>query len=96
MKSMFFRTISLFLVCSQVIFGQSPGQSRIERVEKGLLPAVKVNVELYPQSSNVYDSLGEAHLANGDKELAAINYKKSLELDPHNQSAANMLKKLQP
>ena len=56
----------------------------------------KVNVELYPQSSNVYDSLGEAHLANGDKELAATNYKKSLELDPHNQNAANMLRKLQP
>jgi Flp pilus assembly protein TadD len=56
----------------------------------------KVNVELYPQSSNVYDSLGEAHLANGDKELASINYKKSLELDPHNQNAANVLKKLQP
>jgi Flp pilus assembly protein TadD len=55
----------------------------------------KVNVELYPQSSNVYDSLGEAYLANGDKELAAINYKKSVELDPHNQNAANILKKLQ-
>jgi Flp pilus assembly protein TadD len=55
----------------------------------------KVNVELYPQSSNVYDSLGEAYLANGDKELASINYKKSLELDPHNQNAANVLKRLQ-
>jgi Flp pilus assembly protein TadD len=56
----------------------------------------KVNVELYPQSSNVYDSLGEAYMANGDKELAVTNYKKSLEMDPHNQNAANMLKKLQP
>jgi tetratricopeptide (TPR) repeat protein len=54
----------------------------------------KVNVELYPQSSNVYDSLGEAYLASGDKELAAINYKKALELDPKNQSAADALKKL--
>src|SRR5205809_7573228 len=42
MKSMFFRTISLFLVCSQVILGQSPAQSRIERVEKGLLPSVLI------------------------------------------------------
>jgi len=55
----------------------------------------KINVELYPNSSNVYDSLGEALLANGDKALAAINYKKALELDPHNQNAANILKKLQ-
>jgi len=56
----------------------------------------KVNVELYPQSSNVYDSLGEAYLAHGDRELAVINYKKSLELDPRNQNAANVLKRLQP
>jgi tetratricopeptide (TPR) repeat protein len=54
----------------------------------------KVNTELYPQSANVYDSLGEAYLANGDKELAAANYKKSLELDPKNQNAASALKKM--
>jgi tetratricopeptide (TPR) repeat protein len=55
-----------------------------------------INVELYPQSSNVYDSLGEAYLASGDKERAAVNYKKSLELDPKNQNAINVLKRLQP
>jgi CubicO group peptidase (beta-lactamase class C family) len=56
----------------------------------------KVNVELYPQSSNVYDSLGEAYMMSGNKELAIANYKKSLELDPKNSSAMTMLKKLQP
>jgi CubicO group peptidase (beta-lactamase class C family) len=56
----------------------------------------KVNVVLYPQSSNAYDSLGEAYLASGDKDQAAVNYKKSLDLDPKNQNAANVLKKLQP
>ena len=55
----------------------------------------RVNVELYPKSSNTYDSLGEAYMASGQKELAVVNYKKSLELDPHNQNAADMLKKLQ-
>lgn len=54
-----------------------------------------INVELYPQSSNAYDSLGEAYLASGDKERAAVNYRKSLELDPKNQNAINVLKKLQ-
>jgi tetratricopeptide (TPR) repeat protein len=54
----------------------------------------KVNIELYPQSSNVYDSLGEAYMANGEKELAIISYKKSLELDPRNKNAVGMLKKL--
>lgn len=42
MKSMFFRAIALILVSSQIVFGQSPVQSRIERVEKGLLPAVLI------------------------------------------------------
>jgi CubicO group peptidase (beta-lactamase class C family) len=55
----------------------------------------KLNVELYPQSSNVYDSLGEAYMTNGDSELAIANYRKSLELDPRNQNAVNMLKKLE-
>lgn len=55
----------------------------------------KANVELYPQSSNVYDSLGEAYMAGGDKAQAIANYKKSLELDPKNQNAVAMLKKLE-
>src|SRR5262245_9531749 len=55
----------------------------------------KANVELYPQSSNVYDSLGEAYLANGEKELAIANYKKSLELNPQNKNAVEALKKIE-
>lgn len=55
----------------------------------------QLNVELHPQSSNVYDSLGEAYMDNGDKELAIQNYKKSLELGPKNNNAIAMLKKLQ-
>jgi CubicO group peptidase (beta-lactamase class C family) len=55
----------------------------------------KVNVELYPKSANVYDSLGEAYMVNGDKELAITNYKKSLDLDPSNSNAITMLKKLE-
>lgn len=55
----------------------------------------KANVEMYSQSSNVYDSLGEAYLANGEKELAIVNYKKSLELNPQNTKAVTVLKKLE-
>jgi len=54
----------------------------------------KVNVELYPQSSNAYDSLGEAYMVSGQKEMAITNYKKSLELNPQNENGARMLKKL--
>ena len=55
---------------------------------------LKLNVEAYPQSSNVYDSLGEAYMIKGDREQAIMNYHKSLELDPNNSNAAEMLKKL--
>jgi CubicO group peptidase (beta-lactamase class C family) len=51
----------------------------------------KLNVEMYPQSSNVYDSLGEAYRAHGDKDLAVTNYQKSLELDPKNTNATAKL-----
>jgi Flp pilus assembly protein TadD len=54
----------------------------------------KLNVELYPKSANVYDSLGEAYAASGEKELAIANYRKSLELDDRNAAAKAMLKKL--
>ncbi|HYX27840.1 MAG TPA: tetratricopeptide repeat protein [Pyrinomonadaceae bacterium] len=55
---------------------------------------LKLNVESYPQSANVYDSLGEAYMMNGEKELAIKNYEKSLSLNPVNEGAAAALKKL--
>jgi cytochrome c-type biogenesis protein CcmH/NrfG len=42
----------------------------------------------------VYDSLGEAYMKAGEKELAIQNYEKSLQLDPKNMNAVEMLKKL--
>lgn len=52
------------------------------------------NVEEYPMSGNVWDSLGEAYAAAGKKDLAIRNYEKSLELDPKNENAKERLKKL--
>jgi CubicO group peptidase (beta-lactamase class C family) len=66
-----------------------------QRKVKEAIGVFKLNVELYPKSGNPYDSLGEAYLLNGNKELAIENYKKSLELDPQNTNAVEMLKKLQ-
>ena len=54
----------------------------------------KLNVEMYPQSANVYDSLGEAYMTHNDKELSIANYKKSLELDPNNANAKALLARL--
>jgi CubicO group peptidase (beta-lactamase class C family) len=56
--------------------------------------AFRLNVEQYPQSSNVYDSLGEAYMDAGKKDLAIQNYEKSIELDPKNQNGIDILKKL--
>lgn len=52
------------------------------------------NVDLHPDSWNTYDSLGEAYIKNGDKELAVKNYKKSVELKPTNENGIAALKKL--
>jgi CubicO group peptidase (beta-lactamase class C family) len=52
------------------------------------------NVRAYPQSANVYDSLGEAYAKAGKKELAIQNYEKSLQLNPQNENARERLKKL--
>ncbi|ULC60597.1 tetratricopeptide repeat protein [Flaviramulus sp. BrNp1-15] len=47
----------------------------------------KINVALYPESSNVYDSLAEAYLKNGDSLQAYINYNKSYEMNSDNKRA---------
>lgn len=60
------------------------------------LEIFKLNVFLYPGSANVYDSLAEAFEANGQRDLAIRNYKRSLELDPGNANAVRHLKRLDP
>jgi CubicO group peptidase (beta-lactamase class C family) len=52
------------------------------------------NVALHPGSWNAYDSLGEAYMKNGDKDLAVKNYRKSVELNPANENGLAALKKL--
>ena len=54
----------------------------------------QLNIEAYPQSSNTYDSLGEAYMDNGNKPDAITNYQKSLQLNPKNRNAVLMLQKL--
>jgi tetratricopeptide (TPR) repeat protein len=54
----------------------------------------KLNVEAFPKSANVYDSLAEAYMTNGEKQLAIENYTKALSIDPNMESAKNNLKKL--
>jgi tetratricopeptide (TPR) repeat protein len=54
----------------------------------------ELNGNLFPESSNVWDSLGEAYMEAGEAELAMQNYLKSLELNPDNVNAKDMLQRL--
>jgi dienelactone hydrolase len=66
--------------------------------EKKLNEAIsvfKLNVAMYPEGFNTYDSLAEAQAAAGDKQSAIANYRKSLELNHENTSAVEKLKKLE-
>ena len=55
----------------------------------------KLNVENFPQSANVYDSLGEAYSRHGDRDLALTSYRKALALDPKSTSAPAAIKRLE-
>ncbi len=61
---------------------------------KEAIAIFKMNVELYPEAWNVYDSLGEGYMLLGEKELAIKNYEKSLELNPDNTNGVAMLERL--
>jgi tetratricopeptide (TPR) repeat protein len=61
---------------------------------KEAIELFKLNVQLHPQSWNVYDSLGEAYAATGDKAPAMQNYEKSIQLNPNNGPGKAALAKL--
>lgn len=55
----------------------------------------KLNVELFPKSSNTYDSLAEGYAELNERDLAITNYQKSIELNPKNTNAVERLKRLE-
>lgn len=58
------------------------------------ITVLKLNTDAFPESSNAYDSLGEAYMIQGNKELAIKNYQRSVELNPQNTNGIEALKKL--
>jgi len=63
-------------------------------MEQDAVQVFQKNVQEYPQSSNVYDSLGEAYMKVGQTDLAIQNYETSLQLNPKNDNAVRQLQKL--
>lgn len=94
---MFNKTISCIFALS-LIFGlsgcsQTGGISKINGRSISTGEIDKVVTELM-ESANVYDSRGEAYMLSGQTDRAIGDYEKSLELDPKNNNASEMLKKL--
>ncbi|WAC40741.1 serine hydrolase [Pedobacter sp. SL55] len=59
--------------------------------------AIKIfnlNIEEFPKSANAYDSRGEAYLNKKDYNASKKDYQKTLELNPNNDNAKEMLVKI--
>ena len=54
----------------------------------------KINIDNYPSSPNVYDSMGEVCILQGDTINAILNYEKSLKLNPSSANAKMMIERL--
>ncbi|MGH9947977.1 MAG: S41 family peptidase [Pyrinomonadaceae bacterium] len=55
---------------------------------------LKINTELYPESANAFDSLGEAYATAGKRDEAIKSYEKALKIDPGFASSRDALRKL--
>lgn len=65
----------------------------MDRLDAAIL-VFEQNTKDFPASANVWDSLAEAYMKKGEKELAIRYYERSLELDPENENAVRQLGKL--
>ena len=61
---------------------------------KEAIEVFKLNVALFPDAWNTYDSLGEAYAVEGNKKQAIKNYEKSIALNPDNEIGKKALVKL--
>jgi hypothetical protein len=61
----------------------------------GAVRVFEVNAHEHPNSANAYDSLGEGYADAGDTQHALQAYRKSVELNPGNNDAKQMILKLE-
>lgn len=65
------------------------GQNKLQEA----IEIFRLNVSLFPNGANTYDSLAETYKRVGNRKLAIENYKRALALNPENANAAEYLKK---
>ena len=65
------------------------------KLNEEAIKVFKFNTEFYPKSWNTFDSYGECLLSIGDKENAIKAYRKSIELNPDNESGIEILSELE-
>ncbi|MFH7010889.1 serine hydrolase [Flavobacterium sp. FlaQc-52] len=66
---------------------------RLQKTDNSLLTFASAAL-IFPNSSNIYDSYGEALLQCGKKDDAIKMYQKSVELNPDNENGKKVLKEL--
>ena len=62
---------------------------------KEAIEIFRLNTVAFPQEYNPWDSLAEAYMNNGQKDLAIRYYRKVLELRPGDENATRMLRQLE-
>ena len=60
----------------------------------GAIRVFSLNAGEFPKSANVWDSLAEAYMKAGDAKAAKRHYERSLKLNPKNDNAREMLKRI--
>ena len=61
---------------------------------KEAIEVLKLSIEIFPESANLYDSLGEMYLLQDNKKLALENYKKSIKLNTNNIEGKKIVEEL--
>lgn len=94
-----YKEFKLLLNSSKAYFGEwEINQVGYLFLERGLaeeaITAFAYNVDEHPFSANAHDSLAEAYYKAGEQAMARQHYKKSLDLNPLNSNARQMLERL--
>jgi predicted negative regulator of RcsB-dependent stress response len=58
------------------------------------LEVFKINTNLHPKSSNIFNSFGEVYLLKKDTASAIVIFKKSLSINGENRSSQRVLTKI--